>query len=91
MQFFIIIRFQYNFYSEEDFIWFNMYNGYFFQNENAPQNLSQFMKERDVMVVIDPPFGAKFEPLAVTVKKLERMHLESCDSLKNFDGKDLRI
>uniref|UniRef100_A0A8D8M5C0 Zinc finger CCHC domain-containing protein 4 n=1 Tax=Cacopsylla melanoneura TaxID=428564 RepID=A0A8D8M5C0_9HEMI len=75
----------YNFYSEEEFIWFNMYNGYFFQNENSPMNLFKFFKDKDVMLIVDPPFGAKFEPLADTVKKLERMHLEACDSLKSFD------
>lgn len=63
-----------------------MYNGYFFQNENSLVNLSKFLTNQDVMLIIDPPFGAKFPPLADTVKKLERIHLEACDSLKYFDG-----
>ncbi|XP_073973994.1 rRNA N(6)-adenosine-methyltransferase ZCCHC4-like [Rhodnius prolixus] len=61
------------FYSEDEFCWFNMFNCYFISNsEYCQQVLKKYLSGSVVAVVIDPPFGARIEPLANTVNLLQK-------------------
>ncbi|XP_030419681.1 rRNA N6-adenosine-methyltransferase ZCCHC4 isoform X2 [Gopherus evgoodei] len=68
------IDFRYSqFYTEEDFCHYNMFNHYFFGGEAAHEICRKFLhqeKGEGVILVTDPPFGGLVEPLAFSFKKL---------------------
>nr|BAN21448.1 conserved hypothetical protein [Riptortus pedestris] len=60
------------FYDAKRFIWFNMFNFHFMaDNEKSLSILIDFLKDGSITVVIDPPFGARTEPLSKTIRQLE--------------------
>ncbi|XP_030047109.1 rRNA N(6)-adenosine-methyltransferase ZCCHC4 [Microcaecilia unicolor] len=71
------IDFRYSqFYTDEEFCHYNMFNHHFFGGEATREVCREFL-QRDggegVIVVTDPPFGGLVEPLAFTLKKLKSM------------------
>nr|CAD7574859.1 unnamed protein product [Timema californicum] len=66
-----------NFYNKDQFCWYNSFNNYFFGGESSAAVLSQFLQKGDgegVVLVTDPPFGGRVEPLAYTLKKITQLH-----------------
>ncbi|KAM7158375.1 rRNA N(6)-adenosine-methyltransferase ZCCHC4 isoform 5-T5 [Molossus nigricans] len=64
------------FYMEDSFCHYNMFNHHFFDGEAALEVCRTFLQEdqgEGVIMVTDPPFGGLVEPLAVTFKKLIAM------------------
>lgn len=61
----------FNFYSKDEFFWFNMFN-FHFMNDHADSldKIKRFVGGAGTAVVVDPPFGARYEGLAYTLKKL---------------------
>ncbi|NP_001388357.1 rRNA N6-adenosine-methyltransferase ZCCHC4 [Rattus norvegicus] len=74
------IDFRYSqFYLEESFCRYNMFNHHFFDGKAALEVCKAFLQEEEgkgVIMVTDPPFGGLVEPLAVTFKKLIAMWKE---------------
>ncbi|XP_013373515.1 PREDICTED: zinc finger CCHC domain-containing protein 4 isoform X2 [Chinchilla lanigera] len=68
------IDFRYSqFYMEDSFCHYNMFNHHFFDGKPALEVCRAFLQEdkgEGVIMVTDPPFGGLVEPLAVTFKKL---------------------
>ncbi|XP_003226171.2 rRNA N6-adenosine-methyltransferase ZCCHC4 [Anolis carolinensis] len=71
------IDFRYSqFYTEEEFCHYNMFNHYFFAGEAAYEICRKFLQQdkgEDVIMVADPPFGGLVEALAFSFKKLIEM------------------
>ncbi|XP_061440420.1 rRNA N6-adenosine-methyltransferase ZCCHC4 isoform X2 [Rhineura floridana] len=71
------IDFRYSqFYTEEDFCHYNMFNHHFFAGEAAYEVCQKFLQQdkgKDVIMVADPPFGGLVEALAFSFKKLITM------------------
>ncbi|XP_047574995.1 rRNA N6-adenosine-methyltransferase ZCCHC4 isoform X3 [Lutra lutra] len=74
------IDFRYSqFYMEDSFCHYNMFNHHFFDGKAALEVCRTFLQEdkgEGVIMVTDPPFGGLVEPLAVTFKKLIAMWKE---------------
>ncbi|XP_070228328.1 rRNA N6-adenosine-methyltransferase ZCCHC4 isoform X2 [Bos mutus] len=67
------------FYMEDSFCHYNMFNHHFFDGKAALEVCKTFLQEdkgEGVIMVTDPPFGGLVEPLAVTFKKLIAMWKE---------------
>ncbi|XP_067893367.1 rRNA N6-adenosine-methyltransferase ZCCHC4 isoform X2 [Heterodontus francisci] len=68
------IDFRYSqFYSEEEFCHYNMFNHYFFGGKSASEAFQTFVcqdKGESVIMVTDPPFGGLVEALAHSFKKI---------------------
>nr|XP_009671621.1 PREDICTED: zinc finger CCHC domain-containing protein 4 isoform X3 [Struthio camelus australis] len=75
------IDFRYSqFYTEDEFCHYNMFNHYFFGGEAAHETCRQFFyqdKDEKVIMVTDPPFGGLVEALASSFKKLMAMWKET--------------
>ncbi|XP_059844970.1 rRNA N6-adenosine-methyltransferase ZCCHC4 isoform X2 [Hypanus sabinus] len=71
------IDFRYSqFYSEEEFCHYNMFNHYFFGGKSAFEAFQTFLcqdNEESVVMVTDPPFGGLVEALAHSFKKIVAM------------------
>lgn len=64
----------YWFYSSKEFCWFNMFNYHFFGNEESSKMLLlKNLQFSNIIAVIDPPFGARIEPLAKTVETFQSL------------------
>uniref|UniRef100_A0A6I8SY97 Uncharacterized protein n=1 Tax=Xenopus tropicalis TaxID=8364 RepID=A0A6I8SY97_XENTR len=64
------------FYWEEEFCHYNMFNHHFFGGEAAKMVCQKFLQEEDgkaALLVTDPPFGGLVEPLAFSFKRLREM------------------
>ncbi|XP_047421760.1 rRNA N6-adenosine-methyltransferase ZCCHC4 isoform X2 [Sciurus carolinensis] len=74
------IDFRYSqFYVEDSFCHYNMFNHHFFDGKAALEVCRAFLQEdkgEGVILVTDPPFGGLVEPLAITFKKLIAMWKE---------------
>ncbi|XP_007168513.1 rRNA N6-adenosine-methyltransferase ZCCHC4 isoform X3 [Balaenoptera acutorostrata] len=67
------------FYMEDSFCHYNMFNHHFFDGKAALEVCRTFLQKDEgegVIMVTDPPFGGLVEPLAVTFKKLIAMWKE---------------
>ncbi|KAG8591605.1 hypothetical protein GDO81_000234 [Engystomops pustulosus] len=77
------IDFRYSqFYGEDEFGHYNMFNHHFFGGEAAHNMCQKFLREdggRGVIVVTDPPFGGLVEPLAFSFKKISNMWSPTSD------------
>ncbi|NWS93960.1 ZCHC4 protein, partial [Mionectes macconnelli] len=75
------IDFRYSqFYTEDEFCHYNMFNHYFFGGEAAHETCRKFLCEDNgerVILVTDPPFGGLVEALASSFKKLMAMWKEA--------------
>ncbi|XP_060221298.1 rRNA N6-adenosine-methyltransferase ZCCHC4 isoform X3 [Meriones unguiculatus] len=87
------IDFRYSqFYLEESFCRYNMFNHHFFDGKAALEVCKAFLQEEEgegVIMVTDPPFGGLVEPLAITFKKLIAMWKEG--QSKDDSHKELPI
>ncbi|XP_014241340.1 zinc finger CCHC domain-containing protein 4 [Cimex lectularius] len=63
----------YSFYGEDEFLWFNMFNFHFMRKPEESKEALRKHLSKDVCVVIDPPFGARLEPISYLLKKLKEM------------------
>ncbi|EAW92838.1 hCG19611, isoform CRA_b [Homo sapiens] len=74
------IDFRYSqFYMEDSFCHYNMFNHHFFDGKTALEVCRAFLQEdkgEGIIMVTDPPFGGLVEPLAITFKKLIAMWKE---------------
>nr|XP_045017071.1 rRNA N6-adenosine-methyltransferase ZCCHC4 isoform X1 [Jaculus jaculus] len=74
------IDFRYSqFYLEDSFCRYNMFNHHFFDGKDALEVCRAFLQEEKgegVIMVTDPPFGGLVEPLAITFRKLIAMWKE---------------
>lgn len=59
-----------NFFGPEEFCWYNLFNDYFFFRESRDV-FHDFMKN-DTVLLIDPPFGGRLEPISVTIDAIEK-------------------
>lgn len=59
----------FQFYDENKFQWFNMFNCHMFYNDGW-KILKNLFATGKTVVVVDPPFGGHIEPLAYTFKRL---------------------
>ncbi|KAF1471212.1 Zinc finger CCHC domain-containing protein 4, partial [Eudyptula minor novaehollandiae] len=75
------IDFRYSqFYTEDEFCHYNMFNHYFFGGEAAHETCRKFLYQGSgerVIMVTDPPFGGLVEALASSFKKLMAMWKET--------------
>nr|XP_047128623.1 rRNA N6-adenosine-methyltransferase ZCCHC4-like [Hydra vulgaris] len=64
-------RFSY-FYDTNSFLHYNMFNGFFFNNDIGNKKLETFLSQslEDTLIVIDPPFGAL---VSLLIKILQRL------------------
>ncbi|XP_003773389.1 rRNA N6-adenosine-methyltransferase ZCCHC4 [Sarcophilus harrisii] len=71
------IDFRYSqFYTEESFCHYNMFNHHFFDGKAGFETCRKFLQEDKgvgLILVTDPPFGGLVEPLAVTFRKFMDM------------------
>uniref|UniRef100_F6VJ76 rRNA N(6)-adenosine-methyltransferase ZCCHC4 n=1 Tax=Ornithorhynchus anatinus TaxID=9258 RepID=F6VJ76_ORNAN len=78
------IDFRYSqFYAEDSFCHYNMFNHHFFDGKASLEICRKFLQEdkgSGVIMVMDPPFGGLVEPLAFTFRKLMALWREGCDS-----------
>lgn len=67
----IDFRFQ-AFYSPEKFIWYNFFNGHIFHGDK-PKTILQnfFINSEKLLIIIDPPFGAKTELIAHSLDRIK--------------------
>ncbi|KAM9836824.1 rRNA N(6)-adenosine-methyltransferase ZCCHC4 [Aulostomus maculatus] len=73
------------FYSQDEFCHYNMFNHHFFNGEASSGVLQTFLSESDskkVVMVADPPFGGLVKPLANSFSLISQMwrKLQSSDS-----------
>lgn len=61
------------FYDKTKFSLFNMMNFYFFENTEMFERVKQFLSDRDVVLIMDPPFSAREEPLSYTLSKFQSL------------------
>ncbi|XP_022063926.1 rRNA N6-adenosine-methyltransferase ZCCHC4 [Acanthochromis polyacanthus] len=79
------IDFRYaQFYAQDDFCHYNMFNNHFFGGEASSGVLKAFLRESDgekVVMVADPPFGGLVKPLAHSFSLIAQTwkKLQSCD------------
>lgn len=60
-----------NFYSTLKFCWYNSFNHHFFFKE-AQNVYNEFMQRDNVVLITDPPFGGRIEPLAQTFTTIRK-------------------
>ncbi|KAF4788270.1 zinc finger CCHC-type containing 4 [Turdus rufiventris] len=85
------IDFRYSqFYTEDEFCHYNMFNHHFFGGEAARETCRKFLYEENgerVIMVTDPPFGGLVEALASSFKKLMAMWNET--EKEGHDNKEM--
>ncbi|XP_017775093.1 PREDICTED: zinc finger CCHC domain-containing protein 4, partial [Nicrophorus vespilloides] len=67
-----------NFYGPKEFCWYNSFNNHFF-SEEAKTHFREFLtlsSEEKLVIVTDPPFGGRVEPLAATFKSINKLQQE---------------
>ncbi|XP_066429316.1 rRNA N6-adenosine-methyltransferase ZCCHC4 [Eleutherodactylus coqui] len=78
------IDFRYSqFYGEDEFCHYNMFNHHFFGGEAAQSICQKFLQEdggQGVIMLTDPPFGGLVDPLAFSFKKMSNMWKMSSDT-----------
>nr|XP_054489134.1 rRNA N6-adenosine-methyltransferase ZCCHC4 isoform X4 [Agelaius phoeniceus] len=88
------IDFRYSqFYTEDEFCHYNMFNHHFFGGEAARETCRKFLCEEigeRVIMVADPPFGGLVEALASSFKKLMAMWSETEKEAFSLLGHDNR-
>ncbi|XP_074659207.1 rRNA N(6)-adenosine-methyltransferase ZCCHC4-like [Tubulanus polymorphus] len=59
------------FFPPTQFCRYNVFNGHFFDGEDSVATYQQFLAEKELVVLIDPPFGGRIDVLSSTVRKIE--------------------
>ncbi|XP_060521921.1 rRNA N6-adenosine-methyltransferase ZCCHC4 [Cylas formicarius] len=65
-----------NFFGPSQFCWYNFFNHHFFF-KNSKSVFGEFLRStggNKTVLITDPPFGGRVEPLAFTVKKINRQY-----------------
>lgn len=79
---------QLQFYNSDSFRWFNMFNCHILEECDTEVILENILTLADsTAVFIDPPFGARLEPLAYTLNKFDQIrkkHNKNILFSKNF-------
>ncbi|GLH02854.1 Zinc finger CCHC domain-containing protein 4 [Gryllus bimaculatus] len=72
------------FYGPEDFCWFNSFNFHFFLGHSSEQSFMNFLRnDKRHLLILDPPFGGRLEPLAHTLKNIQALHKKLHPCSKN--------
>merc|ERR1719483_773968 len=59
-----------SFYTSKRFLWFNFFNGHFFHGEESSTIFRDFLISCDnLLVILDPPFGAKTELISHSLSR----------------------
>lgn len=60
-----------SFYSSEQFLWFNFFNGHFFHGESDAVKFRDFLISCEkLLIILDPPFGAKTELISHSLDRV---------------------
>lgn len=65
------------------FVWFNMFNQFFFEGELGVKKLDKFIKKskgKEMVIIVDPPFGGLIQLMAESMKFIERKISKIIDS-----------
>ncbi|XP_044252568.1 rRNA N6-adenosine-methyltransferase ZCCHC4 isoform X2 [Tribolium madens] len=62
-----------NFYGPLQFCWYNSFNNHFFHPESQ-EVFDDFLKSESVVMILDPPFGGRVEPLAQTINQITQKY-----------------
>ncbi|RZF37038.1 hypothetical protein LSTR_LSTR004726 [Laodelphax striatellus] len=62
------------FYASGQFCWFNMMNCFPMKGQHTFDRVVDFLHSDNVVVLMDPPFSARSEPLAYTLTKLDSIY-----------------
>ncbi|XP_075233697.1 rRNA N(6)-adenosine-methyltransferase ZCCHC4 isoform X2 [Lycorma delicatula] len=73
------------FYDDTEFCLFNMMNFHFFGNSKSLEKVKEFLSFPDVVLIMDPPFSARSEPLVYTLSKLNSI-FQSANKNINLPG-----
>ncbi|CAG4982674.1 unnamed protein product [Colias eurytheme] len=71
------------FYEPTKFLWYNMFNNYLFNGNTDEKVLTKFFKaskNKNLCIVMDPPFGGRVEPIVHTIKELSASYNKVCDT-----------
>ncbi|KAF6200786.1 hypothetical protein GE061_005232 [Apolygus lucorum] len=67
------------FYNKEEFGWFNMLNFHFLTDESVGfDSLKKTISTGKVLVILDPPFGARLELLAYSINRISSLCSGKC-------------
>ena len=79
-------RFGY-FYSDADWIWYNMFNHYFYLGQQSKEVFRSLLAKakESLLLVLDPPFGGKPELVGETLRRIE------CDWQEVHSNPELRV
>lgn len=75
-----------HFYKPQEFCWYNLFNHHFFISD-AKKNYSDFLKQdngENSVILIDPPFGGRTEPISQTLDKINSDSKKINDSKRNM-------
>ncbi|KAK9883556.1 hypothetical protein WA026_001734 [Henosepilachna vigintioctopunctata] len=63
-----------SFFGPLQFCWYNIFNDYFFKGDSKLvfEDFLKSTKASDTILITDPPFGARVEPIAYTLKKISK-------------------
>lgn len=81
--------FQRQFYTNNEFLLYNMFNNHFFESEGE-STFNNFLKrgKDKLALIIDPPFGGKIEVLACTLKAINSLYKdvngENCQDISGI-------
>lgn len=67
-----------NFFSPKEYCWYNLFNNYFFFSKKK-KVLTDFLKLNNgdhTILLIDPPFGGRLEPISQTILAIEKLFQE---------------
>lgn len=75
-----------NFFGPLDFCWYNIFNHHFFKTE-AKRIFEDFLASPGKTVIVtDPPFGGRIEPIADTINKINSVfHKKTNNNVKEMD------
>lgn len=60
-----------DFYSQDEFLWYNLFNGHFFSGVKAATTFQDFLIGCEKLLIIwDPPFGVKTELIANSLRRV---------------------
>ncbi|XP_049778984.1 rRNA N6-adenosine-methyltransferase ZCCHC4 [Schistocerca cancellata] len=75
-----------SFHSRDKFCWYNSFNNYFFDSSCLEEVLKPFLltdANDGILLVLDPPFGGRMEPLAYSINEMRKLHQEVNEHLQN--------
>ncbi|XP_067012061.2 rRNA N6-adenosine-methyltransferase ZCCHC4 [Anabrus simplex] len=79
-----------SFSSPQEFCWFNSFNNHFFHGDSSKNVFVEYLGlngGEGMMMVMDPPFGGRIEPLSHTIKEIQKLHRQLNPSVQE----DMRV